>query len=159
VRLEQALVDPEGCSNLEVVRRVFETGSGYIRGERGPFEAAVEELCAPDILVVPSSALASGDAGPFRGRDSLLHQQEQVGRQWAAFEVTAEDYVEVPPSTIVVLGKIAARREDGSGYAMEVGVVNRLEDGQIVEMHSYQSKGRALEAAGAADLGTGSRSD
>jgi len=68
------------------------------------------------------------------------------------FRIEVEEYVDVPPSTVVVLGKVAARREDGSGYAMEVGIVNRLRDGRIVSMHSYQSKRRALEQAGGAEL-------
>jgi hypothetical protein len=134
--------------NLEVVQRVFDTGNDYIHGEREPFERAVEELCARDILVVPSSALASGDPGPFRGREAFLRQQAAVGDTWADFQVTADDFVEVPPSTVVILAKISARGDDGSGYASEVGIVNRLLDGQIVEVQSFPSKRRALEEVG-----------
>jgi ketosteroid isomerase-like protein len=145
--------------NVEAVQRVFETGREYLNGDHEPFEQAVRELCAPDIVVVPSSALASGSVGPFRGRDSILRRQAAVASRWAEFDIITEDYVEVPPSTVVMLGKVAARRGDGSGYAAEVGVVNRLEDGQIVSMHSYESKSRALDEAGAGDLDPGVGSD
>jgi ketosteroid isomerase-like protein len=149
---------PDG-PNVEAVRRVFDTAREYINGNHEPFEQAVREICAPDILVVPSSALASGSVGPFRGRDSVLSRQAAVAGRWAEFDIITEEYVEVPPSTVVMLGKVAARRGDGSGYAAEVGVVNRLEDGQIVSMHSYESKSRALDEAGAADLDPGVGSD
>ncbi len=138
--------------NLEVVRRVFEAGNAYIRGEREPFERAVEELCARDILVMPSSALASGDPGPIRGRDAFLRQQAAVGANWSKFEVTADDFVDVPPSTVVILAKISATGSDGTGYASEVGIVNRLLDGQIIEVQSFPSKLRALEVVGVTEL-------
>jgi ketosteroid isomerase-like protein len=133
---------------VEAVRRVVETAQDFIRGAREPFEEALEELTTEDLLVVPSSALASGDSGPFRGRDSLVHQQEEVARQWPEFELIVDEYLDVPPNTVVTLGKVAARRGDGSGYAVEVGVVSRFEDGRIASMHSYESKRRALEDAG-----------
>jgi ketosteroid isomerase-like protein len=158
LRLKQDLMAGDG-RNVEAVRRLYEAGRDYVKGEREPFEAAVRELCAPDILVVPSSALASGSSGPFRGREGFLRQQQAVARRWPEFEIIADDFVDVPPSTVVVLGKVAARRGDGSGYAAEIGVVNRLEDGQIVSIHSYDSKSRALDEAGAADLDPGLGSD
>jgi ketosteroid isomerase-like protein len=138
--------------NVDAVRRLFEAGRDYVNGEREPFEAALSDLCARDVVFVPSSALASGSAGPFRGRESVLRHQQAVTRRWPEFEVIADDYVDVPPSTVVVLGKVAARRGDGSGYASEIGLVNRLEDGQIVSIHSYESKRRALDEAGAGEL-------
>jgi ketosteroid isomerase-like protein len=69
-----------------------------------------------------------------------------------------DEYVDVPPSIVVLLGKLAARRDDGSGYAMEFGLVNRFEEGRLVSVHSYESKRRALEAAGARELSPGERS-
>jgi ketosteroid isomerase-like protein len=142
----------EDRHNLQVVRRVCESGQRCIRGEQGPFEEALEEFCASDIVVVPSSALASGDVGPFRGRERVLEHQQAVGRRWEEFRLDVDEYVDVPPSTVVILGKVAARRDDGSGYAMELGIVSRLREGQIVSMHSYQSKRRALEQAGGPEL-------
>jgi hypothetical protein len=101
---------------------------------------------------VPSSALASGNAGPYRGPDGLIEQQRDVAGRWHEFDIAPDDFVEVPPDTVVMLGKASARRGDGSGYAMELGIVSRFENGLIVEIHAYQSKRRALEAAGGADL-------
>lgn len=63
------------------------------------------------------------------------------------FEICADDYADVPPSTVVLLGKVRAKRGNGSGYAVEIGIVNRLENGKIVSFHSYQSKRRAMEEA------------
>jgi ketosteroid isomerase-like protein len=138
--------------NLDAVKRFLEAARDSIGGESGPFEEALEELCASDIVMVPSSALASGDVGPFRGREGVLEYQEAVGRRWGEFRIDVEEYVDVPPNTVVVLGKVAARRDDGSGYATELGLVNHLRDGKIVAIHSYQSKRRALEEAGGAEL-------
>ncbi len=138
--------------NVEAVRRIMETGQECLEGIAGPFEAALEEHCASDLFVVPASALAYGDPGPFRGRERLLEHQRAMRERWADFRVTADEYIEVMPSTVVVLGTVAARRQDGSGYAMEFGIVNRLEEGRIVSMHSYDSKQRALAEAGAKDL-------
>jgi len=59
-------------SNVEIVRRVFGTGRDFIRGERGPFEEAVKQLVSEDVVVMPSSALASGTAGPFRGQAGVI---------------------------------------------------------------------------------------
>lgn len=145
--------------NLAVVRHFWEASADYIRGNHGPFETALLELCAPDIVMVPTSSLPSGDPGPFHGRESLLRQQQEVTQIWSDFELSTEEYVEVTPSTVVMLGKVAARRQDGSGYAMEIGIVNRLREGQIVSMHSYQSKRRALEQAGGPELVTRVTSD
>ncbi|HKN94608.1 MAG TPA: nuclear transport factor 2 family protein [Thermoleophilaceae bacterium] len=142
----------EGSERIAAVRRIFESGQDYIRGDREEFEAAVAEHCAPDVVVVPSSALASGHIGPFRGHDGVLWQQEAVGRRWADFRLTIDDYVEVPPNIVVLLGRVRARRGDGSGYAVELGIINRFEDGRITSIHSYQSKQRALEEAGAIRL-------
>jgi ketosteroid isomerase-like protein len=136
-------------ANVETVRRFFDATSDYLRGNREPLETALRELCAPDVFAMPSSALASGDAGPFRGRAAILGQFAGIAQLWTDFETTADAYVDVPPSTVVLLGKVRARRGDGEGYAVEIGIVNRLDNGRIVSMHSYQSKRRALEEAGA----------
>jgi len=98
---------------------------------------------------MPSSALASGDAGPFRGRRAVLGQFAGIAQRWTDFEIIADEYVDVPPSTVVLLGKVRAKRGDGEGYAVEIGIVNRLANARIVSIHSYQSKRRALEEAGA----------
>ncbi|HEY2602150.1 MAG TPA: nuclear transport factor 2 family protein [Thermoleophilaceae bacterium] len=136
--------------NCDAVRRLFELGMEYIKGgEPEDVEATLRELCATDILLVPSSALASGDPGPFRGPEGVMRQYDGIARHWKDFDVTVDDYVEVPPSTVVLLGRLAARRDDGSGYAMELGMVNRFEEGRLASVHSYQSKRRALEEAGA----------
>ncbi len=142
----------EGSARIEAVRRLFESGQRYIRGDRAEFEAAVAEYCAPDIVVVASSALASGNIGPFRGHEGVLRQQEAVGRRWADFSLIVDDYVYVPPDTVVLLGRVRARRGDGSGYAVELGIINRFHDMRITSIHSYQSKQRALEEAGAPRL-------
>src|SRR5689334_2013325 len=146
-------------SHLDAVRLLFETGQDYIRGDRAAFEATVRDVCDPEILVVPSSALASGNIGPFRGHEGVLWQQAAVAERWADFELIADAYVEVSPNTVVLLGKVRARGGDGSGYAVELGIVNRFEDEKIVSIHSYQSKQRALEEAGAAQLAARARPD
>jgi hypothetical protein len=149
----------EASRRVDAVRRIFESGQEYIRGRPEEFEAAVAEHCASDIFVVPSSALASGNVGPFRGHEAVLRQQEAVGRRWADFSLMVDDYVYVPPDTVVLLGRVRARRGDGSGYAVELGIINRFEDGRIASIHSYQSKQRALEEAGATRLAGRPRSD
>jgi ketosteroid isomerase-like protein len=135
--------------NIEAVRRIMETGQACVEGIVGPFEAALEEHCAADLVAVPASALAYGDPGPFRGRERLLEYHRAMSERWADFRVMPDEYVEVTPTTVVVLGKVSARSQDGSGYAMEFGIVSRLEEGRIVSMHSYPSKDRALAEAGA----------
>jgi hypothetical protein len=138
-----------GAGHVEAVRRLFETGRAFLRGDRRAFETAVREICDPEVLVVPSSALASGNMGPFRGHDGVLSNQAAVADRWGDFDLIADDYVEASSNTVVLLGKIRARGDDGSGYAVEVGIVNRFEDGRIVSIQSYQSRQRALEEAGA----------
>jgi ketosteroid isomerase-like protein len=145
--------------NVEIVRRVFEAGRQYIRGERGPFEGAVRELVAEDAVVLPSSALASGTTGPFRGREEIIRQQDAVASLWPSFDFLADEVDEVRPDTVVVIGKVTASREDGVGYAAEIGMVWRLEDGLIVSVHSYEGKRRALEEAGAPALPSRDRSE
>jgi ketosteroid isomerase-like protein len=144
--------------NVQAVRRLFEAGADYMdSGERQPFEAALQELASSELVFVPSSALASGDPGPFRGHEGLIRQHDAIGREWEDFDVTVDDYVEVPPSTVVLLGRLTARRDDGAGYAMELGMVHRFEEGQLVSVHSFSSKRRALDEAGADDLDAGAR--
>jgi ketosteroid isomerase-like protein len=140
----------DGAPRVDAVRRLFETGRRFVNGDRTPFEEAVRELCSEDLVVVPSSALASGNAGPYRGPEGLIAQQRGVAGRWHEFDIAPDEFVEVPPDTVVMLGKARARRGDGSGYAMELGIVSRFEDGLIVEIHAYRSKRRALEVAGAA---------
>jgi ketosteroid isomerase-like protein len=157
LRLDARLMD-EGARNVEAVRRFLEATTAFLNGDRAGLEAAAQELCAPDVVAVPSSALASGDTGPFRGREAVVQQFAAIGERWPEFEIVADDYVDVPPSTVVLLGKVRAKRGDGLGYAVEIGIVNRLDHGKIVSIHSYQSTRRALEEAGARDLAAGRRS-
>lgn len=149
----------EESRRIDAVRRIFESGQDYINGNPEEFEAAVADHCADDVLVVPSSALASGNIGPFRGHEGVLSQQAAVARRWADFSLTVDEYVDVPPDTVVLLGRVRARRGDGSGYAVELGIISRFEDGRIAEIHSYQSKARALDEAGANRLAGRAGSD
>lgn len=145
-------------ANVKAVRRFFEATSDYLTANPEPLEAAVRELCAPDVIAVPSSALAAGDTGPFRGREEVLGVFAAIAERWSDFEIMADEYVDVPPNTVVLLGKVGAKRGDGSGYAVEIGIVNRFEDGLIVSIHSYESRRRALEEAGAGELPARGRS-
>jgi ketosteroid isomerase-like protein len=140
-----------GGDNVEIVRRVFETGRNYIRGERRPFEEAVQEVVSEDVVIVPSSALASGTTGPFRGHQGIIDQQKAVASLWPNFDFHVDEIVEVPPHTVVVVGRVSANRGNGVGYAAEIGMVWRVEDGRVVSVHSFESKRRALEEAGAPD--------
>jgi ketosteroid isomerase-like protein len=150
----------ESGRHVEIVRRVFEASrEAYLSGERAPFEAAVREAYSPDAVIVPSSALASGSAGPYYGREGVVGQQDAVAARWPDFELIPEEYVDVPPDTVVVLGKVAARRGKGSGYAVEIGCVIRFEDGLIVSLHSYEGRRRALEAAGVTESAAPDRSE
>src|SRR5690242_18826341 len=108
----------DGARRVAAVRRLFETGRRFVNGDRAPFEEAVRELCAPELVVVPSSALASGNAGPYRGPEGLIAQQSDVAGRWHEFDIAPDEFVEVPPDIVVMLGKATARRGDGSGYAM-----------------------------------------
>jgi ketosteroid isomerase-like protein len=142
-------------ANVDAVRRFFDATTDYLRGNGEPLEAALSELCAPDVVAIPSSALASGDTGPVRGRRAILGQFAAIAKRWTDFEIMADEYVDVPPSTVVLLGKVRAKRGDGEGYAVEIGIVNRFGRGRIVSIHSFQSKRRALEDAGASELAGG----
>ena len=145
--------------NVAIVRRVFETGRGYLRGERGPFEDAVKELVSDDVVFVPSSALPAGTTGPFRGREGFVSIYTTVASLWSSFEITAKEFVDVPPNNVVVISRVVADRGGGVGYAAEVGTVWRVEDGRVVSVHSYENKRRALEEAGVEDLPARDRSD
>jgi ketosteroid isomerase-like protein len=146
--------------NVEIVRKIFGAAQdAYVSGDSAPFEAAVREVFSPEIVIVPSSALASGSAGPYRGRDGVLRQQDAVSARWQDFQVTPEEYIDVPPDTVVMLGKVAARRGKGSGYAVEIGCVLRFQDGLIVSVYSYEGRRRALEAAGVETLPARDRSE
>jgi len=144
-------------ANVQAVRRFFEATSEYLSGNPEPLEDAVRELCAPDVVAVPASALASGDTGPFRGQQTVLGAVAAITERWSNFDIMADQYVDVPPNTVVLLGTVRAKRGDGSGYAVEVGIVNRFEDGLIASIHSYESKRRALEEAGACELAARAR--
>jgi len=142
----------EGGGNVEAVRRFFEAARAYLHGDREPLETALRELCAPAVVAVPSSALASGETGPFRGRHAVLGQFAAIAERWPEFEIMADEYLDVSPNAVVLLGMVRAKRGDGSGYAVEIGIVTHFEDGLITSIHSYQSKHRALEEAGGAEL-------
>jgi ketosteroid isomerase-like protein len=138
--------------NLEIVRAFFDASRAYFRGEHERFEAAVAEHCRGDITMMPSSALATGHPGPFRGHGDLISQQNSVRDLWPDFDVSVDEFVDVPPNAVVALGRVSARKGNGVGYAMEIGIIYRLEGGKIVSMNSYQSKRRALERAGGPEL-------
>jgi hypothetical protein len=116
----------EPGGNVQIVRWLFEAFRSYARGELASLEPTLRELCSSDILVGPSSALASGNVGPFRGQEEMLRVQADVAARWPDFDVIAEEYVDLPPSAVLVLGKVRARREDGSGYAVEIGWISWL---------------------------------
>jgi ketosteroid isomerase-like protein len=146
-------------NNVEIVLRVTGTSHDFITGDREPFERAVKELMSEDVLVMPSSGLASGTSGPFRGHAGVFRQHTAIASLWPNFTFVIDEIVEVPPNTVVLIGRVSANRANGVGYAAEIGMVWRLEDGRIASVHSYESKRRALEEAGAADLPAPGRSE
>jgi ketosteroid isomerase-like protein len=134
--------------NLDLIRRVYELGRRYLEGDRQPLKSAVADLFAPDVEVVPSSALASGTVGPYKGHDGIRRWMADIGQTWDQFETRDEHWLEVPPDRVVVLGTIVAGRPAQHGYAVKVGWIWTVSDGRVIGMHSYETYARALDEAG-----------
>ena len=135
-------------SNLELVDRVFGLVRGYLSGQTDEAARRLPRLFARDAVFVPSSALASGSVGPYRGAEQILEFLDATRSQWSRFEIHADELMEVPPNRVVALAHTSAMRADGRGYAGSIGQVWELRGGRVVAITSFQNPAHALEHAG-----------
>ena len=124
--------------NLEITRRGFDAYN------RGDLEALIEIL-HPDVELHADQELVNG--GDFRGHDGYIRWNAEWTEAWEEFTI---DLRAVDPigGRYILADTHQAGRGAGSGIEVEMAAywVFEVADGQVIRMHLYASRERALAA-------------
>jgi hypothetical protein len=71
--------------NGMIVARMLELIDSYFSGDPQSWDDAVPELFTADVEIIPSSALASGTALPYRGHEGARRWLADVMDEWPRF--------------------------------------------------------------------------
>ena len=134
-------------TNVDVVDRIYSLARDYLSGDAEALRR-IPPLFARDAELLPSSALASGSVGPYRGAEGMLEWLEAVRAQWASFDIHVDELIDVPPDRVLAVGHSSAGNADGRGYAGAMGQVWELRNCRVIAVTSFQNQARAFEHAG-----------
>ena len=124
--------------NVEVVRAVI---AAWNTGDMD----ALRELYDPDVIM----RFAEGwpEPGPFKGRDAVMRQLEQMRETWDA------DAIELTGDFIHAADRVAVRQVwRGAGHGPEASIaatgVTTLRKGRIIHVEFFWDHTEALNAVG-----------
>jgi ketosteroid isomerase-like protein len=126
---------------VEATRQIFERFSR--RDVRG-----LLELCDPELVFMPVTAMVAADGEPYRGHDGITRYMADVARVWEELTVDPVEFHRAGEDTVVTVGRVYAW---GVGRVIDapVGWVWRFgPDGKAVYGRVYESRRDALAAAG-----------
>jgi ketosteroid isomerase-like protein len=127
--------------NLDLVRSIFADW------ERGDFSSAA--WADPEIEFV----FADGpDPGSWTGLEAMVGAWSRQLRDWRDYRTVAEDFRELDPERVLVLGSFTALGRvsgvDSGALGGKGAVLFRVHDGKVARLALYWDRDRAL-----ADLG------
>jgi ketosteroid isomerase-like protein len=124
--------------NIEVTRLGFEAYNA------GDYDALIA-LLHPDVELHSDNELING--GDYRGRDGFMHWNAEWTEAWEEFKIEPHS-VEVFGDHWILADTHQVARGAGSGIDVEMDVywVFELADDQVVRMHLYAIRERALAA-------------
>jgi uncharacterized protein len=126
--------------SVEVVKRFM---SGFEAGDREEWRKDFD----PNV-VWDTSASRMPAAGIYHGHEGI----EQFFRDWLGtwedYEVATSDYIDAGSAVVVVFRQSGTGRGSGVRVERDFFGVYDLRDSKVVRFRMYESKKRALEAAG-----------
>ena len=130
--------------NVEIVRQLLAANRS------GPEEATIDvavRLTDPNLEF--RSRVSAVEGGTYRGHDGARRYFSDMADAWQEWRNDAEHVVEIDPDAVLIeirfwgVGK-------GSGAVIELRsvILFVLSGGRVSQIHSYETKAQALEAAG-----------
>ena len=130
--------------NLEIVRRI------YVEWERGNI-AAVMEWFDPQVAFETFMPDASENV-TARGIAEIEAFTRAWLSQWRNYRAIGDEFLEVDPDTIVVVGRQAATGHRSGAEVESPGhTVWTFRGGKVVRLSAHYDRAEALRVAGASD--------
>jgi ketosteroid isomerase-like protein len=127
-----------GQRNIELTRRGFEA---YNAGD----SEAVIALLHPDVELHADSELING--GDYRGHEGFIRWNAEWTEAWEEFKIEPRSVETFGGHSILAdTHQVARGQESGIDVEMDVYWVFDLADDQVVRMHLYATRERALAA-------------
>jgi ketosteroid isomerase-like protein len=114
----------------------------------GDLEGALKDM-APEIEF-HSSGLFPGVESVYRGHDGFRRFWRDFREAWERISFEIDHLVEGHPHRYAVLGHFEAMGRDGIPVGRRIGMVFRLENGDLVRIESHATWEEASESAGVA---------
>jgi ketosteroid isomerase-like protein len=128
--------------DAETIRRAYE-----VWNQSGP-AAVVERFWAED-AVYREGPDWPGGGGVFRGRAAALARMQALTELAGPIEVNLDELIEVGDGRFVACAHMVGESAAGDPpYTQSFAVVQRLQDGLIIEADYYLDRSQALEAVG-----------
>ena len=128
------------AKNAEIVRRAYE-----VWNESGP-TAVTEQFWAEDAVYREGPGWPN--AGVYRGRDAALSRIQGLVDVLGPIEVRLDELIEVEDGRVLTSVRMVGEEADEAPYTQSFFVVQRLQDGLIVEADYYLDRAQALQAVG-----------
>jgi ketosteroid isomerase-like protein len=130
--------------NVDVARRAFEAfNRTYAEGTPDLYE-----FLDPNVEWVPMSALLIRTR--YHGHDGVREWMEESKRDWTAFEVRPERFLDVGGDRVLAIGSWRAQGRKG-GVPLDIPQASWLtqwRNGRAVLLQTFTDRNAALEAAG-----------
>jgi ketosteroid isomerase-like protein len=136
---------------VEIVRRAYEVNNSL--GATGPQFVDPEEIApdfwarlAPDVELLERSELP--DAKRYRGREEVKAFWRKTQEVFTEIRWEPQEFVDLGHAVVVVTNVVATGRGSDVSVEMDETDVFWFQDGLIVRLQGFATKGQALEAAG-----------
>jgi ketosteroid isomerase-like protein len=126
--------------NVEIVRKMCEA---FVSGDVSTALAALH----PEI-VWHGTAGGLDEQRVYRGHQEVIAAFVENFESWEQLTLEPERFLDADDRVVVFWHEIAASRHSDSKLETRTGVVYRVEDGMVVEVHGYMDRGHALSFAG-----------
>jgi ketosteroid isomerase-like protein len=131
--------------NVEIVRRAYE-----LFNEGGPEAVISAGIWSPEIVWDFSPSGIPG-LGVYRGHDEVraFFEEDWFGAfPFEEWEVELDRLVDHGDQVIAVHHQRGLGASSGAAAELQQGIINTLQDGEIVRVEIYGDPAKALEAAG-----------
>jgi len=140
--------------NVEIVRSVLEPLAGV---DVASIDWNIEEIrgmlgraYSPDVeLTTLASGLGSGVGEFYRGLDGLVRYLREWLEPFSEYRVENLDYLEAGDCVLVPSRQWGLGGASRARVEIELTTLYELRDGQIAQIHQYDTLKEALQAAGA----------
>jgi uncharacterized protein len=127
--------------NVEIVRTMYETGTGKLDPDFG--------LLAPEVEFHLSGAFPDLDP-VYRGHEGIRELNDRLNAPWEEISLDPERMIDMG-ERVLVLCHFQARGRDGIEVTLPFAHLWTLRNGQVVRMDAFSDQKTALGAVGLSD--------